>query len=511
MIELKRLTSNEIDLEAVIVQEFKICGFPKPEASARKLLEKGKLLILLDGLDEVPTSNLDTAITRIQDFVDRYDQNRFIASCRTAAYHSSFWRFMDVVMADFDDAQIKQFITNWFQSETDRQMGVAQKCWNLLQQPEYRATKELAQTPLLLTLLCLVFDDSQSFPKNRAVLYGDALDVLLKKWAAEKRIARDPIYQDLTTALEEMMLAEIACRNFVKDRLFFSEPEVTDQIGKFLASNLNAPKHLDSKTILEAIQVQQGILVERAKNVLSFSHLTIQEYLTAQHIVNHNGTQMLVNRYLNDQRWREVFLLVAGLMRGGADHLLVQMQTAAQTLINTDNLKHLLQWSEQATTGSEGAFKPAAKRIAVIVLARTLALARDLDLDLAFALDLDLTHALALGRAHAHTLVREFEKIKIFKAINLTVLIAQLKALQTQIPRDDEPIAVRQAFNDRIRHTWYDALHLKPEWVTLSSVEIKALNQYFYACELMVRCQEAAVRVSPQVWQGIEERMLTVS
>lgn len=26
----------------------------------------------------------------------------------------------------------------------------------------------------------------------------------------------------------------------------------------------------------------------------------------------------------------------------------------------------------------------------------------------------------------------------------------------------------------------------------------------------MVRCQEATVRVSPEVWQGIEERMLRV-
>jgi predicted NACHT family NTPase len=42
------------------------------------LLEKGKLLILLDGLDEVPTSQIDSAIEKIQDFVDRYDKNRLL-------------------------------------------------------------------------------------------------------------------------------------------------------------------------------------------------------------------------------------------------------------------------------------------------------------------------------------------------------------------------------------------------------------------------------------------------
>ena len=51
-------------------------------------------------------------------------------------------------------------------------------------------------------------------------------------------------------------------------------------------------------------------------------------------------------------------------------------------------------------------------------------------------------------------------------------------------------------------------LHLNPAWV--SSPEAEALASYLYANQLIVRCKEAAVRVSPQVWAGIEERMLTV-
>ncbi|WP_204139769.1 hypothetical protein [Halomicronema sp. CCY15110] len=39
---------------------------------------------------------------------------------------------------------------------------------------------------------------------------------------------------------------------------------------------------------------------------------------------------------------------------------------------------------------------------------------------------------------------------------------------------------------------------------------IQALTDCFYTLELMVRCKEAAVRVSPQVWAGIESRILTV-
>ena len=94
--------------------------------------------------------------------------------------------------------------------------------------------------------------------------------------------------------------------------------------------------------------------------------------------------------------------------------------------------------------------------------------------------------------------------------MKFTALIARLKALQASIPADDQPIAVRQAFADRLLQTWCTALQLTPDWVNLSDAEANALNNYLYANQLIMWCKEAAVRVSPQVWAGIEERMLTV-
>ena len=533
-LELKRFTTGEVDLVKAITDEFAVCGFPDPQPTTRKLLDQGKLLILLDGLDEVPTQQLDPAITQIQNFADKYKQNRFIASCRTAAYQSGFRKFVDVVMADFDDDQIQQFIANWFCAEKDKALETAQRCWNLLQEHAHAATKELAQTPLLLTLLCLVFDDTQNFPEKRAELYKQALDVLLTKWAAEKRIQRDPIYKDLTITLETIMLGEIAYGGFEADRLFFSQREVVEQIRTFLASNLNAPKHLDGEVILQAIQVQQGILVERAKDVFSFSHLTLQEYLTAQHIADHNWIAPLVCNHLTDQRWREVFQLVAGVMRPSTDALLLQIEHQAQNLINTPKLQALIRWANQSTQNSEGSLNPAAKRAVALTLARGLdpSLALDFDIifvrlysliqTLAFTISpLDLNHILGFARylsrdlshalACALMLISDFEKIKIFfESINFSRLIIQLESIKSHIPDDFQSYEVRRAFANQILFIWRNALNIKTEWLDLSEAEINNLNDYLYANELMIRCKEAAVRVSPQVWAEIESRMLTV-
>ncbi|HHP7245358.1 MAG TPA: NACHT domain-containing protein, partial [Elainellaceae cyanobacterium] len=575
---LQRFNSSDVTVNQLIVNEFATCGFPEPEAFTQAHLKRGRLLILFDGLDEVPPDCLDHAITQIKNFVDQNDTNRFIASCRVAAYKGGFTRFKDVAMVAFENEQIEDFIRKWFRSAKDCDANTADQCWELLNRPEYKAAKELAQTPLLLTLLCAVYDKSIDFPKNRASLYGEALDVLLKEWAAEKRIQRDPIYQELSIELERELLAEIAYDSFVEDQLFFGKKYVPRRIKEFLVSNLNAPKHLDSEQVLEAIEVQQGIFVERARDTYSFSHLTFQEYLTAQFIVDNRQIDWLAENHLTDEGWREVFLLVAGLMPGrrGADDLLSLMEREAKTRIATPKLHQLLHWADEVTQGSDRNYKPVAKRTIAIYLVCFLELALngqrtffpemydyyhlEFGYNLALSIDIILDREsddglfeyvdrfinpstlcitfedLRLGGDHLRVkqehnrrkmernlvgamtgavmsalhLVRQLEEIKLFETNDLKGLMAQLEDLSREVSRGDYLLVVPWELTDRIRRFWFDALPINSEILELLSAEKEALKNYFYANELMVRCKEAAVRVSPQVWEGIEERMVTV-
>ena len=371
LLELKKFTESKIDLKALIEAEFTTCGFPKPKEFTESALDKGKLLILLDGLDEVPSANVNSVIDAIQDFVDRYDKNRYIASCRTAAYRYNFKRFSDVILSEFDDEQIQQFINNWFRAEEDKQAGTAALCWELLKRDENKPAKELAHSPILLTFLCLTYDESQTFANNRSGLYKKALRILLEKWAAEKRIMRQAIYEGLNVELEEVLLSEIACEGFAEDRLFIPQSQLVERIKQFLSSNLNAPKQLSGEQVLEAIAIQQGILVERVEDVYSFSHLTLQEYLTAKYIYAHGQISQMVEKYLTDRRWREVFLLTSGLMVDrGSDELLLEIHKETKQYARHPKVKALLQWADQVTAGSAGAFKPAAKRAVAIGINR---------------------------------------------------------------------------------------------------------------------------------------------
>ena len=369
-LELKRFTEEQIDIEVLITQEFETCGYPYPDHLANAALKSGKLLILFDGLDEVPTANVDNVIRKMGDFVDQYRQNRFIASCRTAAYKGGFTRFTEVEMADFDDSQIETYIKNWFDStphqyryQLDKEMKTAEQCWKALNTIGHHATKELARNPLLLTLLCMVYDNSQNFPRNRADLYEKALSIFLEEWAAEKRIRRDEsISQYLDIAAEKRMLSEIAAKNFEVDRLFFGEGEILALIREFGKGNANTPPTFNASKILETILVDQGLFVERVSNFYSFSHLTFQEYLTANYIVRDTRSiRGLAKKHLHKDQWREVFLLTSGLMHE-ADDLLEAMEAKTSKSINTDRIKSLFRWVERITDTTDNQYSGLAKR-----------------------------------------------------------------------------------------------------------------------------------------------------
>ena len=539
LLELKRFEAVEIDITALITEEFKNCGFPNPLEFVQNALQQGTLLVLLDGLDEVPLTNLDNVIRVIQDFVDRYDQNRFIASCRTAAYRGGFHRFSDVGMSDFDDEQIEQFIANWFSDEQDIERETGKKCWEILQKSKNKAAKELAHTPLLLTFLCLIYDRSQRFPANRSSLYQRALRILLEEWAAEKRINRDVIYEGLSIELEEGLLSEIAYSGFEADQLFFSRRELTKQIKVFLASTLNVPKTLDGEAVLQAIEVQQGVLVERAENTYSFSHLTLQEYLTAQYLVDNNQWHEIIAHLATDNRWREVLLLIPGLLTGrqGSNDFLKALEQRANQCFQSPRLKRLVTWADKSTEGSPSDFKPGVKRISALFLALALACDRDLDLDLFRVLDQALDFACNANEQNREldrTLVRmrdvvrarvddlvldpdinlELDRAKCFSQLNIFVStnFSRLKEILDLLKSNDSSSSSsKRPYPQEIFTLWLEELKLSEEDVRLSLEEIEALTHYFYICELISQCKDASVRVSPDIWAGIEARILTVS
>ena len=104
------------------------------------------------------------------------------------------------------------FVRGWFWDEADKDKSVAlvEEMLEELELPEHTSIRDLSRNPLLLTLLCLNYAETLSFPARRVEIYEEALDALLKKWDTSRRIQRGGLYKTLSLGRKRQMFARIA-------------------------------------------------------------------------------------------------------------------------------------------------------------------------------------------------------------------------------------------------------------------------------------------------------------
>ena len=308
-----------------IHQEFASCGI-RQQSETEEVLSQGRGLILLDGLDEVPEENSDEVVRQIRSFARMYFKNQFIITCRIAAHKYRFDEgFTDVEVADFNDQQIKDFAKNWFvafaKDNREKGLALADEFIEKLNRPENKQIRELAVTPILLNLTCLVFQVRAEFPSKRSNLYEQGLDILLRRWDEARGIKRDKVYRNLDVEHKKELLIQVAAITFERGDYFFEKSKIQGYIADYLRTLPNAiteraTLQRDSEAVLKSIDAQHGLLVERARGIYSFSHLTFQEYFTARYFVENSDSQALEKlvSHITEKRWREVFLLTTEIL-----------------------------------------------------------------------------------------------------------------------------------------------------------------------------------------------------
>jgi predicted NACHT family NTPase len=205
-------------------------------ADIELVLNQGKALVLLDGLDEV-TGEAGKQITReIKRFTRVYPQVLVVVTCRTQSQESRFDRFDYVEVADFNEEQVRAFAEHWFGTVCGN-VG-ENKAREFLQQlfrEENKPIRELAITPILLSLTCLVFRGKGQFYSKRSKLYEEGLELLLVQWDKSREVERDEVYRDLSVERKLELLSYIAVKKFEQEQyVLFEQEELEGYIGEFL-------------------------------------------------------------------------------------------------------------------------------------------------------------------------------------------------------------------------------------------------------------------------------------
>ena len=541
-ITLKDFAESEscVHLIEYVSEQFASYGIDNFEA-AEQILSQGKGLILLDGLDEVRELDCHRVLQEVHTFSEKFHNNYFVITCRIATHEYTLEQFTEVEIADFDEQQINTFAQKWFARKDPTK---SHKFIHKLQQN--LPIQEIATNPLLLTMLCLMFEEVTDFPANSAELYQEGLHLLLRKWDAKRNIEREQIYKKLSLHHKEDLLGQIALLTFKRGDYFFKQNELEQLIANYICNLPNVSTEtdllqLDSEAVIKSIEAQHGLLVERARGIYSFSHLSFQEYFTAKEIVSSSNPQVLETTLqelvdnITEKRWREVFLLTVGMLRN-ADYLLLMMKEKIDRLIADSNkLQDFLNWVDKKSQAVASKHKLNNIRAFYLDLdivrkpnsiGGTLDLARLLDAGFTRELCADLALDLALDRALTLNYILSFasQPLRVFKNvlartlershivdIELEQVILQL---EQKIPYLDCEEKFKQwweinnqEWTEKLRKVIVSYRNFSYDW-DFSPQEREKLKQYYEANQLLISCLHANSYMSRAVRQEIEDTLL---
>lgn len=305
-----------------------------------RALKRGRCVVLLDGLDEVPSEREFKSVARaIQSAVVTFGENQFIVTSRLAGWRGGIGSDFDVFYVnDLVDRQVNLFIDTWYASvernsvigrledegsaeRKARERRAEQRAQELkVTLRENPGIRRLASNPMLLSIIALVHRSLAMLPRERTKLYAQCSKILLEQWDMSRGVRVDDT--NLKLPQKEKLMQRLAFALHVG--------EIGDPTGgreaparaveELIAAELPALGMAadDAAHLLQMLVERSGILLERQRGVLSFAHLTFQEYFAAKHLVGKSDPSsddfLLRSDRLESDWWREVILLYAGLL-----------------------------------------------------------------------------------------------------------------------------------------------------------------------------------------------------
>ena len=310
--------------EQLLPEDMKEETWAKFSELIRDIHVQEKILLILDGLDELPEKS--------KQFVDKLLRRRILPFCYVLVTcrqekgidvrkNFEFDLLLEIKGFTEDDAYcyIKKHFQNVGPNHSLKGETLAKEV------KENTLLNALRNNPLNLLLLCIIYEDYDGkLPASRTELYQVIVQCLLRRYCAKHSLVVPEDNNTLKKRFDEDILAlgELAWTCLLNDRLSFREEELAEREVK--------NKNLVARKIGLLYKEERLKRILRSQYEYWFLHKTFQEYLAAAFIVHKlQKGELNVFQYttFDDlvQKYPQVFLFVSGMLGEKATMLFTQI------------------------------------------------------------------------------------------------------------------------------------------------------------------------------------------
>lgn len=324
---LRELDDLSSGIDAFIEKTLASPHLKMSEGFGARLLARGRLLLLFDGLDEV----VDPAHrAKVSHWIEQAMHVRLdcigVVTCRFAGYDDVVRlnsQFLELHLRPLTLEQAQAFIRQWYwavetglsadleqgQIDADRRSG---ELIERLQAPDFRSARMASMTrnPLLLANLCLVHRDRGALPRGRHQLYDESIEVLLERWRESKNLLVSVSAETGRRVLQPVALY----LHQEAGRTRASAQELAPVMEPILKTK-QWPGG-DAFAFLRTVRDESGLLTGWGPDHFGFMHLGFQEYLAACEIRrlafegDKAASMQELAGHFHDSWWQEVILLL---------------------------------------------------------------------------------------------------------------------------------------------------------------------------------------------------------
>ncbi|XP_074630893.1 uncharacterized protein LOC141889495 isoform X1 [Acropora palmata] len=260
---------------------------------------QSKVLLVLDGLDELPRGQLSIYTDIIQ---GRVLPESYIV---VTAQHEDGMKVREcchtlLEIEGFTKTDAKEFILRYFKEE-----HLAEKLLNKLESD--MSLQDLTRNPLNTALLCLLCEDfGGKFPESRTLLYLEIVECVLRRYRRKMKLPETKRDLLVLYEVELKQLGFIAMEGLHNDSMYFDESAF-----KGFSSNV--------KSGLGFLSVEAGRSKQRPSRSYAFLHKSFQEFFAALfHCCQLLDEEISVDSLVADcryfQEFQQVLMFTSGLL-----------------------------------------------------------------------------------------------------------------------------------------------------------------------------------------------------